>query len=82
MKRMLLLLPLTLAAAAGCVGVETWPWKQSVETGAPKPPSPPPPAVQPEEVNEANAAAKLEALRAEIDQAAQRPAQGAEAPKK
>ncbi len=59
------------------------PWKQP-ETAALKAP-PPPPAVQPEEVNERNAAAKLEALRAEIEHDAaggERAAKSAEAPKK
>jgi hypothetical protein len=84
MKRMLLLLPLALPAATGCVGIDPWPWKQT-EATALKAPPPPPPAVQPEEVNERSAAAKLEALRAEIEYdaaAGERAARAAEAPKK
>jgi len=72
MKRILLLL--AAAAAPGCLNVDALGWRQpTVE--APKPPPPAPPAVQPEEVNAGNAAAKLEALRAEIEyDARERPA--------
>jgi hypothetical protein len=67
MKRILLLLPLTLAAASGCLMMEGLGWKQPGADTLPVKPPGPPPGVQPEEVNEGNAAAKLEALRVEIE---------------
>jgi hypothetical protein len=67
MKRFLLLLPLLLPAAAGCLSTETLGWKHPVAETPPKAPTAAPPGVQPEEINESNAASKLAGLRAEIE---------------
>jgi hypothetical protein len=67
MKRFLLLLPLALLAAPGCVGTEALLWKRPAAETQVKTPAAAPPGVQPDDVNETNAAAKLQALRAEIE---------------
>jgi hypothetical protein len=75
MKRTGFVLLLAALGATGCIALPPQ-WmagKETLPVAEAPPPPPPPPVVQPDQVNEKNAAECLNALRDELDYAANEP---------